>query len=259
MPTRIGQGREAEVLTWADGYVIKLFWPEYGQADALHEAQLAQQAWLLGAPVPRVVDVLRYEGRWGIVMEWAKGVPMSEFIRDNPSLLHQAAHMLADLHLRLHARPAGQMPSQRLYLAQRIETSWLPRPLQQALLERLAQLPDGSALCHGDLHPENVLVGRQGVYAVDWPLATRGNPLADLARTALLLLYSELPIDWPGRRTFLSLRQIFLQAYLERYQADWRELQPWMPIVAAARLRDHIPEEEARLIDLIVQGLKTTD
>ena len=46
---------------------------------------------------------------------------------------------------------------------------------------------------------------------------------------------------------------------MERYRADRQELQAWMPIVAAARLRDHIPEEEARLIRLIEQGLQATD
>jgi Ser/Thr protein kinase RdoA (MazF antagonist) len=34
-------------------------------------------------------------------------------------------------------------------------------------LERLNQLPDGDALCHGDYHPDNVLMTRNGPIIID--------------------------------------------------------------------------------------------
>ncbi|RDI96135.1 aminoglycoside phosphotransferase [Meiothermus sp. QL-1] len=259
MLARLGQGREAEVLAWADGYVIKLFWPEYTEVDARLEAYLAQQAWLLGAPAPRVADVLALEGRWGVVMEWLRGMPMSDYLLLGPHHLQQAAERLAWLHHRLHTCPAAQMPSQRMRIIRRIEASPLSPELRAALLEHLERLPEGSALCHGDLHPENVLVADEEAYAVDWSLASRGSPAADVARTVLLLRYSELPPDWPGRPAFEQQRRLFCQAYLAHYQRfaglERLELEAWLPIVAAVRLGDRVPGEEARLLRLIERGL----
>jgi len=83
---RLGQGREAEVFAWTDGYVLKLFWPEFSLADAELEAHLTQQVWLLGAPAPRVEDLLEFEGRWGLVLEWIRGVSLTEYSRPIPTV-----------------------------------------------------------------------------------------------------------------------------------------------------------------------------
>lgn len=208
---RLGQGREAEVFAWADGYVLKLFWPEFSQADAELEAQLTQQVWLLGVPSPRVVDVLEFEGRWGLVLEWIRGVPLTDYIQSNPERLRFAAQMLGALHRQLHSKAAGHLPSQRRHLIQRIQTCRLPEAERAALLQHLERLPDGTALCHGDFHPENVLVGEEGVFVVDWPSAMRGNPLADIARTTLLVMYSELPPDLPPAKKFCASAKFFTE------------------------------------------------
>ena len=43
-------------------------------------------------------------------------------------------------------------------------------------------------LCHGDLHPSNVILTRDGPVIVDWFDASRGDPVADVARSSLMLL-----------------------------------------------------------------------
>lgn len=258
--TQLGQGREAEVFAWADGYVLKLFWPEFSHADAELEAQLTQQVWLMGVPSAKVEDVLEFEGRWGMVLQWIKGVPLTDYIQTDPTRLRFAAQMLGALHRQLHSKAAGQLPSQRLQLIRWIQACRLPLEVRVALLNHLEQLPDGTALCHGDFHPENVLVAEGGVYVIDWPGAMRGNPVADIARTTLLVLYSELPPDLPGREEIMQQREQFYKTYLEHYQTfsglDLAQLQAWMPIVAAARLRDNIAAEESRLMQLIQEGLQ---
>jgi len=84
--------------------------------------------------------------------------------------------------------------------------------------------------------------------------------MADIARTTLLVLYSELPDDLPAREEIMQRRQHFYRTYLEHYQnfsgLDVAQLRAWMPIVAAARLRENIPHEEPRLMRLIREGLQ---
>jgi aminoglycoside phosphotransferase (APT) family kinase protein len=52
-------------------------------------------------------------------------------------------------------------------------------------------------ICHGDLHPFNLLVEESGdVVVVDWTAAVRAEPAYDVAFTAMLLAHP--PLDAPG-------------------------------------------------------------
>jgi len=50
----------------------------------------------------------------------------------------------------------------------------LPHEEKQQARRHLAALPDGNALCHGDLHPGNVLLTERGPVIIDCSAATRG-------------------------------------------------------------------------------------
>jgi len=65
-----------------------------------------------------------------------------------------------------------------------------------ALAER--QPPEGATvICHGDLHPFNLLIDDRGVVTViDWTGAIRAEPAFDVAFTSLLL--ANPPLDAPG-------------------------------------------------------------
>lgn len=54
-----------------------------------------------------------------------------------------------------------------------------------------------TVICHGDLHPFNLLVSNDGdVTVVDWTAAIRAEPVYDVAFTAMLL--ANPPLDAPG-------------------------------------------------------------
>jgi aminoglycoside phosphotransferase (APT) family kinase protein len=115
-------------------------------------------------------------------------------------------------------------------------------------------LPAGDRLCHGDLHPGNVLVGADGVSVIDWANATRGVPEADFARTVLLLEQADpLPgtslffrgLMAAGRSLFAGA---FARAYRQRTHDPLKQLDLWAIAHAAARLAEGIKVEEPRLI-----------
>ncbi len=55
---------------------------------------------------------------------------------------------------------------------------------KKKLFAVIESLPDGDRLCHGDLHPENVMVDEEGeLMVIDWLTAGKGCLEADLART----------------------------------------------------------------------------
>src|SRR5262249_39319819 len=102
---------------------------------------------------------------------------------------------------------------------------------------RLAELrpaPGPEAVCHGDLHPFNVLAEGDRVTVIDWTAALLAEPAYDVAFTWLLL--SDAPLDLPGalRPPIHVASAIVARAYLRRYRHRAR-----VPI-ADASLRWHV-------------------
>lgn len=254
----IGQGRIAEVFAWGEDQVLKLFrarcpadWVEY-------EAQVARTVHRTGLAVPAVGDVVEVDGRWGIVYERVDGPSMLERLGTQPWTLVRAARLLAELHAAMHACAAPELPSLRQRLESKIRAAEaLPADWKDAALQALDQLPAGGVLCHGDFHPDNILMTSQGAIIIDWPDATRGHPLADVARTSLLLQTGGLPPGTAQRWLIQSLRALFHAIYLKCYfrlrptSASRRQLAAWRLPVAAARLSEDIPEERDRVLALV--------
>ena len=88
--------------------------------------------------------------------------------------------------------------------------------------------------------------------------ATLGNPVADVARSSLLMSQAQLPEGDPMSKQLALFRDQFYQAYLNRYfqlqPVDRREFDRWRLVVAAARLSEGIREEQA-LLKLVETGL----
>jgi aminoglycoside phosphotransferase (APT) family kinase protein len=135
----------------------------------------------------------------------------------------------------------------------------LPEPQRRVLLERLNRLPHGEALCHGDLHPLNVILAGDGPVVIDWVDASAGNPLADVARTTVLVTLGELPPGFWARLFVAAFRRRFHAVYLRRYfagQPEARsEYQLWLPIMSAARLSEGIAEEKTLLLAAVADWL----
>ena len=73
-------------------------------------------------------------------------------------------------------------------------------------------------ICHGDLHPFNLLVDADGdITVIDWTAAIRAEPAYDVAFTAMLL--ANPPLDAPGplgaviRRVGARLAHRFVSRY----------------------------------------------
>ncbi|MFQ5918937.1 MAG: phosphotransferase family protein [Thermoplasmata archaeon] len=257
---RVGVGRTAEVLAWEDNRVLKLFYEGFPWQVAEEEARTTERLHELGLPVPRVDGVIEEAARPGIVFERIDGPSMLFRLTRFPWPVTRLARVLADLHGSVHRHRMPELPSLRDALERRIrEAPRLSAEEKRATRDALGELPNDSVVCHGDFHPDNVLLSRRGPIVIDWTDVHQGHPSADVAKTVLLLRLGEPPEGTRGRWLIDLLRRRFQRAYLLRYRGtrsvSETALQAWLLPVAAARLADGIPQERKKLVGMVRSGL----
>lgn len=257
---RLATGGTAELHALADGRVVKLYWEGAPLDAAEREAERTREAVRLGAPAPQVHDVVSIAERPGVVFERVDGPSMLLVLAQSPDRLDELGGQLAELHAGLHALHSERLPPQREHLVRRINLGPLPARNKPVVLNRLRDFEDGHALCHGDLHPGNVIMTAKGLRVIDWFDATSGHPAGDFARTCLLLQYARLPQASEAERSvFDALRESFLDAYLTRYRAlaprAAEQLADWFVPVAGARLAEPISALERNALLKVIDSL----
>lgn len=254
--TRIGQGRTAEVFAWGESRALKLYYEGWPATAAEAEYQKAEAVYKSGAPAPAVDGVVQIDGRYGVIFERVEGPSLLSYTTSQPWTLIRSANLMAELHARMHTCHSSSLPAQRDRLREKIQAARpLPDALKQAAIKTLTQLPEDTVLCHGDFHPDNIVLSTRGPVILDWTDATHGHPLADVARTALLMQHAAVPPHVPGRRLIETGRTLWYWLYLHRYcrlrSVSPEQVEAWLFPVAAARLSEGIPEEEEQLLALI--------
>ena len=243
----LAQGQTAVIYPWEEGYILKCFHPWFSLEAIQYEAHIAHAVHVSGLPVPAVGDIIQVNQHNCLIYERIDGPNMFTQLQQKPWRLFYYAHRLAQLHSQLHTSPIQpELPAQRQRLQQKIKTAaGLTEEEKTAVLTTLQTLPDSHHICHGDLHPGNILLTTNSEVIIDWIDATSGNPLADVARTSILLLGAIATNQIPNPLTKISLR-LFHQAYLRHYftlhPSNQPQYQQWLPIIAAARLNENIPE-----------------
>jgi Ser/Thr protein kinase RdoA (MazF antagonist) len=240
----IAAGKEAEIFEYGPA-VVKLYNAGMPKRSAFREAAILALVESFGLPVPQVHGVQQFGDRWGVIMSRADGPSFADAVRLRPDHLPAYLQAMALLHRSVHAHPGTQFSKAKARLAADITTAGiLGRVRQDALLDSLARMPDGDRLCHGDFHPLNILGPPGRAIIVDWPNASCGDPAADVCRSYVLIRHSAPEVA---------------TAYVEAYAAvsgrSAHEIQAWLPIIAAARLAEGVPDEEDELMMMAAGGL----
>ena len=255
-PAKLAEGREAEILAWGEGLVLRLYRDPAAGALADREMRALAAVRSLLPLVPAPYERIEWRGRPGIVMERVLGRDALTAISRQPWRVIQLSGLTGRVHAELNGiRAPDELPTLRDELGERIgRDAAIPEELRAAALQALANLPDGTALCHGDFQAGNVLLSPCGPVVIDWGNATRGDPAGDFARTTLMMRAGSLPPGTPpvirwGRRFGEGLfRRAYQRAYQRSRARDPGRILRWELVRAVERLADRIPDERSGLL-----------
>ncbi len=257
----VGEGREADIFAWDNGRVLRLLRRSSDPRRVEREAAAMRAAADGGVDVPNVYGTTMVDGRAGLIMDRVDGPDLIALMGKRPWAVPRVARIVGRSQARMHDVVApDDLPGLRQLVRWKIETATeLPADLAEFALKKLDALPDGDRLCHGDFHPGNVLLGRNGPAVIDWTDATRGDPAADLARTRLLLRQGAVPKHMPalirglhafGRGAFFRL---YLRAYARARPIDDDLVDRWEVVRVADRVMEGIDAEQPDLLAQLEQ------
>lgn len=258
----ISQGRTAEIYAWGNHEIVKLYRKGMPAHSINHEYQISTAVERKGLPVPKVIAMVEVEDRQGIIYERVSGKTMMRSLLSHPWAAAKEAHRLAELHYSIHKYDIENIPSYKLKLEHNITyASMLEETLRGEILGYLAKLPEKSSLCHGDFHPDNILIDKDKIIIIDWMTGCSGNPAADVARTSIMLENGMLP---PGTPRVIGsainlVRMNFYKEYIKWYlkisQIDIEEIKAWEVPIAAARLIEWLPMQEKEVLLKIASNI----
>lgn len=234
---KINQGGTADIHAWAPGKVVKLFKEGFPPGLVQQEARMTEAVFAAGVPAPQVFGEVKLDGRYGIVLGRLDGPTLLEATRDGAVTFAHAGAILASLGISVHKMTP---PPEAFHLR-----GWMERAFRRAgdiapkhiasgalsLIDRLHRPDDG--LCHGDIHPGNVIMTADGPHLIDWTFSIRAPVALDHALTHISLTEFALDVtDNPRRPLAVNAAAQAEYARLTGKPAAMlnRDMEAWLPI-----------------------------
>jgi aminoglycoside phosphotransferase (APT) family kinase protein len=170
-------------------------------------------------------------------------------MRASPGSVPGLIDELVDLQAGLHAAPpVTGLPDLAARLRDKIgAVEQLPLEERRRALDVLAELPSAAALCHGDLHPANILMSPRGMILIDWFDAAAGHPLADLARSSLLMrppvvvMSAQRYLEGATPSSLARLHDAYLASAERLGLVREARFAAWEAVLAVARMSEPVP------------------
>ncbi len=213
----LASGRDGNIYEFGPGLVLRKTNDGRSLAD---EARIMEYVAQQGYPVPAIHELRAGDSE--MVMERIDGPMMLGDGIGGALKLPRMLGILADLHDRLHRIVAP---------------GWL------------RSFGDGDRLLHLDLHPLNVIMSpTRGPVVIDWPNAIRGDPMADVALTYVLLTCPRIPVPRPLEILMNATRTPLVHRYFARRYRG-RAFDEYVALMAELKCLDRnmAPDEIVRM------------
>lgn len=256
----IGRGLRSVVYAYGARDAVKVPNVDVPLSWVVEEHRLTEVVAGRGVTVPGRRRLVEIEGRTALVSERILGPSMWQRLLAEPDAASDLGTELARVQREVGSHPVSfELPSQRDRIVSKIHIA--ARTYGAHLVNALDVLPadDGPlVICHGDLHPRNLLVSDRSTVLVDWFDASRGRIEGEIARTVLVLEDSH-EIETRAGIGIGPVWDDFARSYVttacDEAGLDPAELEPWLLAQRVARLAEGFGE---RRLDELGRRLRVT-
>ena len=234
------QERTDKVIVRDKDTVLKIFGPSYKVSLILNEAMNEARAAETGLPVAKVLEVMKLRDHWCIRREYVEGETLADVMAKDRRNLAKYLKEFVAIQCQIFAKTSDRMGNLADKLDKQISASPVEKVTRYDLHMKLQSFARGTALCHGDFNPSNVIITPKGDWRViDWAHVRLGDPCADVARTYLLFWLSG----------HVAAAEKYMELACEALKVPLHEVQKWLPIVAAAEAsREQSPKNRDLLL-----------
>jgi len=197
-----------------------------------------------GLSIPAVYGIKRLNDiETAIEMEYIEGEPlvsMYEGEGKGEEERIEAMRVMVKLQCRMNAIDASGLPDLTdMYVNEITVTPYLTPQLKKIILDYMKSLDKGKTnLCHGDIHPHNIMYNGDKYWIIDWEDASKGDPAAD---ACMAYFYS---MRWAAKGSNESDGQ-YLQLFCEESGIEREEIFAWLPVIACVQV--NIDDDEDRV------------
>ncbi len=239
----VGKGNTADIHLWDDHKVIKLLHTGYPYCNVRTEYSNSLAINHLDFPKPKSYALITYEQRYGIIYDRIEGENLLDNCLRTFDLAFCAGTM-AKLHKKILSNHCNTLPDYKEFLRCHAEKaakklSFNDEDIRIKITERIALLPEGDNLCHGDFHPGNIIIASSddnaGTYIIDFMNLCRGPVLYDIARTVNLIQYTPVPKDTQDISSMLAFKKALADKYLEQMNTTREDIAVYMDLISLCR------------------------
>lgn len=265
---KIASGFTADVFMLDNTKVLKLYFEGWDMNYIKNEFHVDSLIQSYSIKTPITYEMITVGNRTGIIFQKLKNITMKDKINNDKKNSFAYAKTLAQVHYKVNSviDSKNGLTEQKDAYIKVIETrSTLNNNQKNKLIQLLNSLPDGNKICHGDFHPYNLLYEDDDIYIIDWVGALRGNPLADVAGSYLIIKAMGLKAE--NNLSFLKYKmssflinkfaEVYLKEYIRISNSSMSDIKKWIPIRAATYLDFGLPDKaNKQLLKIINKYLK---
>ncbi len=257
----IAVGGTADIYELENGKIFKRFHEDKSDYCIENEIECTSSEVAVSLGAPKIYERVSDERGRGFIMEYVAGQSMlEEMLRLGAGFdIEKNAEEMAKLQYKISKFDGSMFPKGHDVMGERIMRSgYLEDATKSKLLQLLESLPQGTGVCHSDLHPGNIIVTEDGFRVIDWCDTMCDSVWLDVARSLLIF---ESVSEMPGVNTEELNKSRY--AWKTNYRAAFerlagksdRELEGWMAVLAAVKLAEENPVNHLWMMERIKRAI----
>jgi len=207
----LGTGAGSDVYEIGNDKVLKLYKRNsIGNID--YEYNKSLTVYKNGLPIPKIYEIIEYNGQRGFIMEQIKGESFLQIMLNNIDdcynkgmsctetfyspvnieLIEKTATTL----FHLHEKSCSALESAQGSLKMSCKyNQYLTEQEKNIVYSLIDNLPVADNVCHGDPNPGNFIIRDDKIRLIDWNNCVKASPLYDITEYTLMMKYSDTSVD----------------------------------------------------------------